>query len=94
MTMSSQSDVMIYALTTCRWCSKTKLWFEEQNIPFRHIDVDALQGEAAAEVAEEVERVSGGRRFPVTVIDGVVVVGFQPEKFAELTAGDDGQGQA
>jgi glutaredoxin len=92
--MSQQPDVMIYALKSCRWCSKTKFWFEDEKIPYKHVDVDALEGDAASAMAEEVERVSGGRRFPVTVINGEVVVGFQPEKFAELAKGEAGQGQA
>jgi glutaredoxin len=90
----SQPDVMIYALKSCRWCAKTKHWFEDEKIPFKHVDVDSLEGEAADAMAEEVERVSGGRRFPVTVIDGEVVIGFQPEKYAELVKGEAGRSEA
>lgn len=91
--MSQQPDVMIYALKSCRWCAKTKFWFEDQKIPYKHVDVDALEGEEADAMAEEVERVSGGRRFPVTVINGEVVIGFQPEKFAELSGVQTGHGE-
>jgi glutaredoxin-like protein NrdH len=74
-------EVMVYGLTTCRWCSRTKLWFEDAHVPFRRVDVDSLTGAEVDAVIEEVERVSGGRRFPVTVIDGEVIVGFKPEEF-------------
>ncbi|MEZ5126360.1 MAG: glutaredoxin family protein [Thermoleophilia bacterium] len=79
----TEHDVMIYALTSCGWCRKTKAWFEEERIPYKHADVDALDGEEAKAMAAEVERLSGGRRFPVVVIDGHVVVGYQPQKYAE-----------
>lgn len=79
----TQHEVMIYALTTCRWCSKTKLWFEDAGIPFKHVDVDSLHGDEAKAMADEVEEVSGGRSFPVIVIDGDVIVGFKPEEFEQ-----------
>jgi glutaredoxin-like protein NrdH len=86
-------EVMIYALKTCRWCSRTKLWFEDAHVPFNHVDVDSLSGAEAEAMAEEVERVSGGRRFPVTVIDGEVIVGFKPEEFELRIKGREATGE-
>jgi len=87
-----EHEVMIYALTTCRWCSRTKLWFEDAHVQFSHVDVDSLSGAEAEAMAEEVERVSGGRRFPVTVIDGEVIVGFKPEEFESRINGPGAKG--
>ncbi len=89
----AEHDVMIYALKSCRWCAKTKRWFEEKDVPFDHVNVDALEGEEAEAMFEEVERVSGGRNMPVTVIDGQVIVGWQPEKFAQAIEGRAEEGQ-
>jgi len=80
-------EVLIYALSTCPWCRKTKEWFTSQRVPFRAIDVDLLPDEEQQRVADEAFRLSGGRRFPVTVIDGQVVVGYNPERFLELLPG-------
>ena len=88
-----EHDVMIYGLSTCRWCSRTKLWFEDAHVPFEHVDVDTLKGEEVEAMAREVERVSGGRRFPVTVIDGEVIVGFKPEEFERRIQGSDATGE-
>jgi glutaredoxin len=79
---------MIYTLTTCGWCAKAKRWFEDEGIPFNRVDVDSLVGEEAEAMAREVEEVSGGRRFPVAVVNGQVIVGFQPEKYAEAVERD------
>ena len=76
--------VFVYALSTCPWCRKTKQWFTDSNVPFDFLDVDLLddaEGDAAADKAFEL---SGGRRFPVVVINGEVTVGFNPTRFAEL----------
>ncbi len=90
----AENEVMIYALKTCRWCAKTKNWFDDEKIPYEHVNVDSLDREESEAMAQEVERVSGGRRFPVTVINGEVIIGFQPEKFAEAIKGEEGQGEA
>lgn len=76
-------DVMVYALSTCPWCRKTKQWFDDSQIPYRAIDVDKLADAEQDETAEKVYELSGGRRFPVTVINGAVVVGYSPDKFLE-----------
>ncbi len=77
-------EVRIYALSTCPWCRKTKEWFTAHRVPFTAVDVDLLPDDDQRRVADEVEQLSGGRRFPVTVIGDTVVVGFNPERFLEL----------
>ncbi len=44
-------------------------------------------------MADEVDRVSGGRRFPVIVIDGDVIVGFKPEEFEQRMNRDSVAGE-
>lgn len=80
-------DVTVYALSTCPWCRKTKQWFTDGKIAFEAIDVDALPAAEQDAVAEKVFVLSGGRRFPVTVINGEVIVGFSPDKFLEHLKG-------
>jgi glutaredoxin len=86
--MAEPDDVFVYALSTCPWCRKTKQWFDDSAIPFEFVDVDTLNGDRADEMAAKAQELSGGRRFPVTVINGEVIVGFNPDKFlAHLRTG-------
>jgi len=87
--MAGADEVFVYALSTCPWCRKTKQWFADSQIPFEFVDVDQLKGDEQDQAAEKAEELSGGRRFPVTVINGQVVVGYNPDKFQEcLKAGE------
>jgi len=90
--MADQHTVKIYALTTCRWCSKTKAWFDEEQISYEAVNVDTLEGDEYEAMRDEVLRVSGGRSFPVTVLDGDVIVGYKPDVFAELIKGGAAEG--
>jgi glutaredoxin len=84
----AEDHVKIFALTTCPWCRKTIRWFTvERNVPTDIVPVDTLRGREANAVEEEVRRISGGNRYPVTVINGDVIVGFRPEEFAKHLRG-------
>ena len=80
-------DVLVYALSTCPWCRKTKQWFTDSKIAFEFVDVDTLPADEQDEVADKAFKLSGGRRFPVVVINGEVIVGHSPDKFLELLKG-------
>ncbi|MFA4964209.1 MAG: glutaredoxin family protein [Thermoleophilia bacterium] len=82
-----EDDVHVYALTTCPWCRKTKQWFTDSKIAFEAIDIDTLEGDEQDAAADKAFELSGGRRFPVTVINGEVIVGFNPSKFLEHLKG-------
>jgi glutaredoxin len=81
--MAERDQVFVYALSTCPWCKKTKQWFTDSQIPFEFVDVDQLKGSEQDEVSAKAHELSGGRRFPVTVINGEVIVGYNPDKFQE-----------
>jgi glutaredoxin-like protein NrdH len=84
------AEVFVYALSTCPWCRKTKQWFADSEIDFEFVDVDTLPSEAQDEVADKVYQISGGRRFPVVVIKGAVIVGYNPDEFLDsLNSGGD-----
>ncbi len=75
--------IKVYALSTCPWCKKVKKFFEDEGVSFEAVDVDQVQGEEQKEALAEVEKLSGKRSFPVTVINEQVVVGFKPEELKE-----------
>ena len=77
-------EVLLYALSTCPWCRKAKKWFADNDVPFDHIDVDLLEGAEQDAAAQKAYELSGARRFPVVVIDGEVVTGYNPERYKEL----------
>jgi len=80
-------EVKVYALSTCPWCRKTKQWFTDSRIGFEYVDVDTLPADEQDEAAEKAYELSGGRRFPVVVINGAVVVGHSPDKFLKHLKG-------
>jgi glutaredoxin len=76
--------VVIYALSTCGWCRKTKQFLSEKGIEYWYVDVDKLSGGERDEAVKEVEKWNPSLSFPTIVInDGTCIVGFNEDKIRE-----------
>ncbi len=75
--------VKVYSLSTCPWCKKVKRFLEEKKVQYDVVDVDLTQGEEQKMALEEVEKLTGKRAFPVTVINDQVIQGFKEEEIEE-----------
>ncbi len=73
-----KGQVMLYALSTCGWCKKTKALLNELGVEYDYIDVDLLQGEEQSAVIKEVTKFNPDCNFPTLVIDSKkCIVGFK-----------------
>ena len=72
--------VKVYALSTCPWCKKVKKLLDDQNVQYDVIDVDLAPEQEQKEALAEVEKLTGKRAFPVTVINDQVIQGFKQEE--------------
>ncbi|MDZ4655426.1 MAG: glutaredoxin family protein [Coriobacteriia bacterium] len=76
--------VKLYALSTCPYCRMTRTYLEDNEIAFDLTEVDLLEGQEREDMIAEVKELSGGTSFPVVVIDGEVIVGFNKKKIKEM----------
>jgi glutaredoxin len=73
--------VTLYTLSTCPWCHKAKKFFTERNIPFTYIDYDLADEATQEKIMQELDA-AGVTGFPYAKIGGVVISGYQPERYA------------
>ncbi len=79
--------IVIYALSTCPWCHKTKHLLSELGVDYYFEDVDLLGDEEQRNVMVEVARWNPGRSFPTIVIDDKrAIVGFNEAELRKLAA--------
>ena len=71
-------QVKIYSTPTCPYCIRTKQFLKDNNIIFEDVDVSSNQ-----EAAEEMVKKSGQMGVPVLDIGGVIIVGFDKERFKQ-----------
>lgn len=76
--------VVMYTLSTCPWCKKTKSFFAERNIPFEFTDYDKASKEEQQKIREVCSAYGEGIAFPFVMIGDDVVVGYNPQKYMKL----------
>jgi len=74
--------VIIYTLSTCPWCRKTKNFFTEHNIPFTFIDFDLADEITQNRILQETDA-AGATGFPFVRINDEIIVGYQPERYSK-----------
>ena len=77
--------VMIFTLTTCGWCKKTKKLFKDLDVEYEYVDIDTLKGEEREKVRAELRKHNPRMSAPTVVIDDGknVIVGFDEQKVRE-----------
>lgn len=81
----TDKGVMIYALSTCVWCRKTKAFLQENGVGYSYLDVDMLQGEEKDAAVEELKKWNPLMSLPTVVINNETAIkGFNQEALQEL----------
>jgi glutaredoxin-like protein NrdH len=81
----NKGEVILYALSTCVWCNKTKKLLTELGVDFYYVYVDLLKGAEKDEVLTKMTRHNSLRSFPTIVIDDkTCIVGYQEKKIREV----------
>jgi glutaredoxin-like protein NrdH len=75
---------MLYALSTCGWCARTKELLRTLGVEFNYIFVDLLEGNEQDDVMNEVERWNPKGSFPTLIIkDKISIIGFREDEIRE-----------
>ena len=72
---------MLYALSTCGWCAKTKELLRELGVEFDYTYVDLLEGKEQDDAMNQVEKWNTSGSFPTLVINNKKsIVGFKEQE--------------
>jgi glutaredoxin-like protein NrdH len=76
-----KGNIMLYALSTCGWCAKTKELLRTLGVEFSYAFVDLLEGKEQDDAMNEVEKWNPQGSFPTLVIrDTICIVGFREDE--------------
>lgn len=75
---------MLYALSTCIWCKKTKTLLAELGIAYDYVDVDLLSGSDRTQAENEMIRWNPQSSFPTIVIrDQSSIAGYDESRMRQ-----------
>jgi glutaredoxin-like protein NrdH len=79
--------VMLYALSTCGWCAKTKELLRQLGVEFSFVYVDLLDGGEQDDTMNTIEKWNPSGSFPTLVINNKkAIVGFREQEIREVFA--------
>jgi glutaredoxin len=80
----NKGKIILYALSTCGWCRKTKEFLSSLGVEYSYIFVDLLEDDDQDEIMEDVKKWNPRRSFPTVVInDEKCIVGFKEDEIRE-----------
>ncbi|MGZ4857333.1 MAG: glutaredoxin family protein [Methanobacteriaceae archaeon] len=80
----NKGKLVLYALSTCGWCKKTRMLLEDLGVEYHYIYVDLLEGEERKEIIEQVKKWNPQLSFPTLVVnDEKCIVGFNADEVKE-----------
>ncbi len=75
--------VMLYALSTCIWCKKTRQLLEELGVAYDYEYVDMLHGLERTKTMDVVKKWNAACSFPTLIINDKCIVGFKETEIRE-----------
>ncbi|MDY7078635.1 MAG: glutaredoxin family protein [Chloroflexota bacterium] len=83
--LRNEHHVVLYAISTCIWCKRTRQLLEREGVSFDYIYVDLLHSQERDQVLTQVGRWNPARSFPTLVVDNrQAVLGYKPEEIKRL----------
>lgn len=75
--------ILLYALSTCGWCRKTKELLNELGVAYDYIDMDRLDPAKTPSVRDDLVKWNPSCSFPTLVIGDKCIVGFKEDEIRE-----------
>jgi len=79
-----RGKVLLFALSTCGWCKKTKKLLNDLGVEYHYVDVDQAEGDDKEEVVGQLRKWNPRSSFPTLVFDDErCIVGFKEDEIKE-----------
>jgi glutaredoxin-like protein NrdH len=81
-----KNTLMLYTLSTCIWCKKTKALLKQLGAGYKYVDVDLVGSDAREAVLKDFRKYNPAQSYPTIVVNGGkdVIIGFQEDRVREL----------
>lgn len=81
----NKGKIMLYALSTCVWCKKTKKLLDKLGVQYDYVYVDQLEGDEKESTKDEIMKYNPRCSFPTLVInDEKCIAGFKEDEIKEV----------
>ena len=80
----NKGKILLYTLSTCIWCKKTKEFLNKLGIEYSYVYVDLLDDNDKDKAMEEIKKWNPSRSFPTLVFNNKdCIVGYKEDEIKE-----------
>jgi glutaredoxin len=73
--------VLVYALSTCVWCSRTKDFLKKHEVEYEFIDVDLSSSDEKQKIIQDIMKRGVRLSYPIIIIDDEITIqGFRTDE--------------
>jgi glutaredoxin-like protein NrdH len=77
--------VLMYTISTCAWCKKTKKFLSDNDIEYNYVDIDLCKEADREKIREDIRKRGGEIVFPTMIVDDkILITGFLTDKIKEV----------
>ncbi len=81
---NNKHRVLLYALSTCAWCKKTKKFLNENDVEYEYVDVDLANDEDHEKIRQDIINRGSEPTYPTIIVDNKKVInGFRMDLLKE-----------
>jgi len=81
----NRDEILLYTLSTCGWCKKTKTFLNKLGVEYTYINVDQLDKSEKNEIVKEVKKWNPQINYPTMIINNkTCIVGFKEKEIKEV----------
>lgn len=80
-----KGEIILYALSTCGWCKKTKKILDSLGVAYDYVDADLVDDKTSNEIEKEVKKWNAKETYPTIVINNKkAIISYDEDKIREL----------
>ena len=80
---NDKGKIILYALSTCPWCRKTRDLLSSLGVKYDYVYVDLLKGTEREQAVNEVKSLNPNISFPIVAVGDKVIIGFNETAIRE-----------
>lgn len=81
---NNKHKVLMYALSTCVWCKRTKKFLTDKEVEFEYVDVDLCEEEDKEKIRKDILKRGGNLSYPTIIVDDKrLITGYSEDEIKE-----------
>ncbi len=81
---NTKHKVLLYAISTCAWCKRTKEFLRINGVQYEYLDIDLCSEEDREEARKDILKRGGRLSYPTVIIDDdILITGFHEDRLRE-----------